>query len=252
MTHDTIHRMNRVDARAGRIGRGLWPSRLLVMCMAGIAVLSHAQDAMTSEQSAARTGLIEERARRIQEIGRERTRIQEQENRESAQCYQHFVVNSCVQAAADRHRKSLTALRREETAINNAEREREGQEQRARIASQEQADRDKNEQASVRGAGAPTQEQRQQAAQDQQRRQEAERPARAQQGAAQQQRKELERAEAQRQRAQKAEEAPAQASRFDAKQREAQARREERDRRLQERAAKGAAGKPVPQALPAP
>jgi hypothetical protein len=241
-TDDFMHAVGRTALRALRLGAA---------CLAFIAVLGHAQETASSDQAADPARLVEERARRIREIGEERALIQEQQARESAQCYQRFIVNSCVQAAADRHRKSLTALRREETAINNAEREREGREQRTRIAGQEQADRDKKVEAAARGSEVPSLAQRQQVSEDKLRQQEAERPIRAQQGVAQQQRRDAERAEAQQQRAQKAAEAPAQASRFEARQREAQARREERNRRLQERAAKSASGRPAPQALPA-
>ncbi len=75
------------------------------------------------------TDLATERAR----MKAEQAQVQSRFAREEAACYQRFAVNDCLQEARARQRAALNDLRRQEIALNDAERKRKGEERIRRL-----------------------------------------------------------------------------------------------------------------------
>lgn len=66
-------------------------------------------------------------------LARERAAVDARFSAEERACYQQFVVSSCVSAAKSRQRDALADIRRQETALNNAERLARGAKAQQRI-----------------------------------------------------------------------------------------------------------------------
>lgn len=67
---------------------------------------------------------VQERAR----IAAERDMLQQRLPDEERACYQRFAVNDCLRQTRRAHRRALADLRRQELAINEQERQRQGAE----------------------------------------------------------------------------------------------------------------------------
>lgn len=92
-----------------------WISALLLMLACGL----HAQELPVDEGTAQR-----QRAR----IAAERTEVEAAFRTQEKACYGKFSVTDCVDAARTRRRAALADLRRQEVALNDADRRRKGAE----------------------------------------------------------------------------------------------------------------------------
>lgn len=69
----------------------------------------------------------------------EQAQIRSRAATEEAACYQRFAVNDCLQAVRARQRQALGELRREEVALNDAERRNKSAERQRRLEEKEKA-----------------------------------------------------------------------------------------------------------------
>ena len=97
-------------------------NRLAVLLIA--FCLAAAAQAQQDEAS-----LAAERAR----LGNERARVDAEFKAEEKACYGKFAVNDCLAAAKSKRRQALGDLRRQEIALNDAERKRKAIERRQSI-----------------------------------------------------------------------------------------------------------------------
>ncbi|WP_342617433.1 hypothetical protein [Rhodoferax sp. GW822-FHT02A01] len=86
---------------------------------------------------------------------------------QEAECYKHFIVNSCLKDVQSRRTAKLRDLKRQEISLHDAERKQQGAEALERIEQKTQEKADKDAQAELDSAGNTTQD-RQQAQKDKQ------------------------------------------------------------------------------------
>lgn len=94
---------------------------VLLLCLALTAACAHAQ--------AEEASVAAERARLKQERERAEAEYQAQEKA----CYGKFAVNDCLATAKSRRREAVSDLRRQEVALNDAERKRKAAQRRLQI-----------------------------------------------------------------------------------------------------------------------
>lgn len=124
---------------------------LLVM----MASAGRAQPAEAGSESA----LEAQRARLEASRSQEEARF----NAESAACYQRFAVNDCLNKVKTRHYAAMAVLKRQEVALNDADRQIKAAEQLSRIE-EKSSPQTLQEQAEKRAAALKDQEERQQRA----------------------------------------------------------------------------------------
>lgn len=109
------------------------PDRSFIL-LSGILACCVAWSAVAAERDAtAASG----RAR----IKDEQAQIRSRAATEEAACYQRFAVNDCLQAVRARQRQALGELRREEVALNDAERRKKSEERRRRLEEKEEKEK---------------------------------------------------------------------------------------------------------------
>ena len=96
-------------------------------------------------------------------IQSERARIEVRYQPDVAACYARFAVTDCLRKVRVRQREALDTLRRQEIALNDAERERKGQEQLERIKEKSSTQR-LEEQAASRVEAQKAQQEREERA----------------------------------------------------------------------------------------
>ena len=98
-------------------------------------------------------------------IQSERARIEVRYQPDVAACYARFAVTDCLRKVRVRQREALDTLRRQEIALNGAERERKGQEQLERIKEKSSTQRLAEQAASLVEAQKAQQEREERASQ---------------------------------------------------------------------------------------
>lgn len=112
---------------------------VLALLLLAVPTFAQVSDAATPSLD------IDGELRRIQA---DRTRAEARFAGEDAACYARFAVTDCLREVRVRRREVLDALRRQEVAINAAERKRKAQEQIERIEERSSAQRLEEEAAS--------------------------------------------------------------------------------------------------------
>ena len=124
----------------------LLQSTLIVAFAALVAVAANAQDGVGGNP----TRLDAERLR----IAGERRSVEAEFAARRKACYQRFAVNDCLREARAQRRGQIAELRRQEVALNDAQRERKAAEQRRKIE-QKERERARPDTAAVPAAERP-------------------------------------------------------------------------------------------------
>ncbi len=192
---------------------------------------------------------VDEAARLMADIDRDRTVLQQAQSKEQSACYKKFVVSSCVQDVREAYRPKFTDLRHREMAVRAGQRRRMEDERQARMADQQRADQDNQMKAAERAAKSASPEQKQTDQQQRQADRAAQQPGKTQQAQAQHNQAVQSTAKAASQQAQRAANAPAEREKYEEKQRLARERRAAQQRRAAEKSQKPPSA-PLPQQAP--
>lgn len=111
-----------MSARARPLRVGLWLGLALLPLAPGaqVPVAEPAVTAVSAPAGTLASTVAGERAR----IAAERAETNRVHDAQAAQCYAQFAVNTCLEQARNQRRDRLADLRRQEVALNDAERKR--------------------------------------------------------------------------------------------------------------------------------